>query len=366
MDIWSLPRPASFIDEIEYSIRDGSNVIARFPTFVPSGLEQVLQDRLDSLFEWTVVDASTSRSGPVAFLREQICPEVREYRASTMTELANTAEFQGRLVWVKGIAGMQWPDWAAALSAYADACRNVDLVSRTIFVVVLLGDAIDREAPEQVALVQRDFRDVVDALELFTIALCRLSDASPDRDQCALLAHVVSQVARWDCALAEELISLSPEEILYPEAALVRYAKRRGWTNETTRSWESGTVDGPTDRPTVHSALLWISGETRLVRQRVWAAQAAVLLPLVEERRNALVPRCRRYLKLPVETEGGQKVYDPFELGMGQLAWHLERTTAPRAVKKQVRRLRDVRNKLAHMEPLDPEQALDQMLRSDL
>ena len=342
-------------------------MIVRFPCSVPTGLEEELRERLHTgCGAWTSIDASLAASEPVALLRERLCPDVTALRAGSMAELADTASFQGRLLWIEKIARSDWAQWSAALAAYAEACRSVDLSNRTLFIVVLSGGTVAEESPEEVALVRRDFRNVVDTLELFMFALCKLPASIERVEHRALMAHTVSQVARWDCRLAERLLSASLDEALRPDDALRDYAHRRGWTSGTSRCWENGTVDGPADRPIVHSALLAISGESRLVRQRVWAAQAAVLLPLVNEMRVRLIPHCRRCLTLPIEIESGRWVYDPLDLEVGQLARYLDRADIPRRLKQHVRWLRDVRNKLAHMEPLEPEEILDPMLVSDL
>ena len=279
-----------------------------------------------------------------------------------MAELADSPPFQGRLVWIENIDRTDWAIWSATLVAYAEACRNVDLLNRTVFIVLLSGEAVTEVSPEEVALVRRDFRGVVDTLDLLVLALWSAPEDIRRREQRALLAHTVAQVAQWDFSLAEQLLSLPLAEALSPADALRHYAQCRGWTAATAECWETGTIDGPAERPTVHSALLSVSGRTRQVRQRIWAAQAAGLLPLVEERRVGLINRYRRYLQLPIEIEAGVWVYDPLDLDVGQLARHLDRTDKPRMVREQVRRLRLVRNKLAHMEPLDPEQALHRML----
>ena len=359
MTIWSLPRPASFVDDIEYTIRDGSNIVVRFPCSVPVGLERELRERLQAVCgAWTSIDASCAGADPVALLRERVCPGVTALKVRGMADLADTASFQGRLLWIEKIGRSDWAQWAAALAAYADACRSVDLMNRTLFIVVLSGGVVAEDIPEEVALVRRDFRNVVDTTELFMFALCKLPDSIERLEHRALVAHIVSQLARWDCLLAEQLLSASLDEALSPYDVLRDYACGRGWTSHTSRCWENGTVDGPDDRPIVHSALLTVSGESRSVSQRIWAGQAAVLLPLVEERRIGLIPRCRRYLKLPIENQVGQWVHDPLDLEVGPLAWNIDRTDAPQGLKKRVRWLRDVRNNLAHMEPLQPDEAL--------
>ena len=365
MDIWSLSGPSSFVDDIEGAVRDGASVIARFPSTVPGGLERELRARLHSLFKWTFVDASQASSGPLTFLLQQICPGVSSFEASSITELAATDSFQGRLIWIEKIDLGAWPDWSRFLRAYSDACRNVDPLNRTVFIVLLSGEPATRDVPEEVALVRCDFRGAVDMLDLFVFALQQVPASVKCREHRALLAHTVAQVAQWDSVLAERLVALPLVEALSPEGALRQYALDRGWTASTPECWENGTVDGPTEQPTVHSALLEVSGKSRLVLQRIWAAQAAVLLPLVEERRVGLVGRCGRHLELPIRTEDGRWVDDPLDLEVGPLAWYLDRPGSPWRLRKQVRRLRDVRNKLAHMEPLEPVQALHRMLFKD-
>ncbi len=323
---------------------------------MPPGLETELRERLSPVCSaWTSIDASAA-TDPVVFLRERLCPDVAAYRARDMADLADTTAFQGRLLWIEKIGRCNWAQWAAALAAYADACRSVDLLSRTLFIVVLSGATVEEGVPEEVALVRRDFRNVVDTLDLFVFALFRLSGRIEHLERRSLVAHTVSQIAQWDCVLAERLL-IAPIEALTPDSALRDYAHGRGWTPDTIRCWENGTVDGPADRPIVHSALLTVSNDSALVSQRKWAGQSAVLLPLVEARRVSLIPRCRRYLQLPIQTQAGEKIYDPRKIEIGTLAWHLERTNAPQWLKRQVGFLRHVRNELAHMKTLPPEDA---------
>ena len=362
VNIWGLRRPSSFVDKIEYSVRDGANVIVRFPVRMPSGLETELRGRLHSLFYWTSVDASCVDRDPVSFLREEICPDVSSLRASSMAELAESSSFQGRLVWIEHIGSQNWSRWSVALMEYAEACRNVDLMCRTVFIVVLCGEAVTSESPEAVALVYQDFRDFVDPLDIFVLALWNAPRSIRSRERRSLLAHTVSQIAQWDCFLAEQLLSLPIEQALSPDDTLRHYAKIRGWSAATPRVWEVGAVDGTLEDPIVHSALLLIGGESKLVGQRIWAAQAAVLLPLVEERRVGLIPRCLRYVSGSSEVGEGLQLKDPYDLEVGDLARYVSSTGAPRWLKDRVHSLRRVRNKLAHMEPLEPDQALDPAL----
>ena len=341
------------------------NVVVRFPGGFPDGLERNLRERLHSVFEWTYIDASHDESDLVDFLRQQVCPELSPCEIRSVAELAVAQSFQGRLFWLTNVDGTAWPYWAEVLSTYSDACRNVDLLSRSVFVVVLSGETAVNEPRREVALECRDFRDDVDTSDLFALALWKVRSSIACREHRLLLAHTVAQVAQWDGLLAEELLAAPLVEALNPCSILKRYAQRRGWTPETSRTWEAGTVDGPVQQPIVHSALLEVSGASRVVRQRLWAAQAAVLLPLVEQRRVGLVERQGRYIRVPIESGDGQQVANPLDIDLGKLAWHLDRDDVPQRLRARSQRLRRVRNKLAHMEPLTPEQALHPFLLED-
>ncbi len=333
-------------------------MIARFPAKVPGGLQRELRDRLHSEFEWTYIDsASYSGSNPLDVLRCQICPEVSAASIRSITELTEIEDFHGRLIWIDSIARGDWSRWSEALLVYADACRNVDVLRRSVFIVVLVGDTITEELPAEVALVCRDYRGVVDVFDLFVYAHWNAPSSIRDGIRRALLAHTVAYVSQWDFFLADQLLSESIEESLYPMSTLCKYARIRGWTAETPRRWGLGTVDGQDGSQVVHSALLAVSGELRQVQQRIWAAQAGVLLPFIEERRVALLPSYRRFLKLPVEIDGCS-VSNPLDIEVGQLARLLGQSCAPPIIRKQMRLLRDARNKLAHMEPLASERAL--------
>ena len=322
-------------------------------------MEHELRNRLLSEFEWRHIDTSTSNLDPLAFLLHKVCPDVSAFDAGSVTELAAHPSFQGKLIWVEKIDNEMWPAWSMFLKSYSDACRNIDLMSRTTFIVLLSGKAVANKVTQEAALVSYDFKSVVDALDLFVLALQEPKARSKHRGHRALLAHTVAQVAQWDTFLAAQLLALPLGEVLSPQNTLRQYASNRGWTSETPRYWENGTLDGPPEKPVVHSALLEVCGEARTVRRRIWMAQAAVLLPLVEEQRINLISQGGRYLNLPIEIEDGQQIEDPLDLGVGQLARHLlDQKGIPHKLKKKVRSLRVARNKLAHMEPLEPKEAL--------
>lgn len=280
-----------------------------------------------------------------------------------MLDLARLSAFQDHLIWVEGIEPETWPAWDRALRSYSDACRNDDdELARTLFVVPLCGTGFGDWPLSKVALTYRDFRDKVHFHDLFVFALQRGVRQSMPPEHRGLLAHAVAQLSQWDVRLAERLLDAGTTEILKPHRILLDYAEHRGWGGDTPERWEEGTADGPLHRPVVHSALLAVSGRDAKINRRLWAAQASVLMPLVEERRADFVYRHRSYFQLPFETDMGPiERYEDLEVG--HVVYYFEQHQPPnmRAM-REARRLRHFRNKLAHIEPLSPDQALHPIL----
>lgn len=360
--LWNLPGPDRFIRSVVDDLRDGASVVLRFGDDLPSGLDGGLERRCRWGFDWGVV-RSGGQEPPLSLLRRTFCTKLRATDVRSALDLAHHPDFQHRLLWVDGVSPTTWPAWSAFLRSYSDASRNhVAAGHRSVFVLPLGGSHFHGAAVSGVAVRYREYRDVIHFHDLFVLALQRELDLGVVREHRALLANTVAHLAQWDYRLAERLLKAQPEAILQPLEILVDYAGHRGWTHNTPDCWELGTVDGPRDRPVVHSALLAVTGRNSEINRRLWAAQASVLLPLVEERRADFVNRYRDHFELPFQTEL-DLIESADDLELGHLVLYFERFRAPspRAM-REARRLRHLRNKLAHIEPLPPEQALHPML----
>jgi hypothetical protein len=154
--------------------------------------------------------------------------------------------------------------------------------------------------------------DVVGEIDLLIYASLQLQRSQLPSTKRNLLALSVSRVALWDFDAAERLLGGRPQDLLAPEPILVELARDRGWSDETP----------------------------------------IALLPLIERRRLELLKSTRRFLKLPLEIDGGV-ISDAEDLEIGHLAYTVSRSAADPRLKQKLQRLRRVRNHLAHMEVLD-------------
>ena len=351
--LWGLPGPYRFVEHVTNDLRGGSSVVLRFGVGSPAGMADHLEQQTAWGTMWTLVDAAPE-AAPLAEIRRTVAPEARASDFTTPRQLVVDDRLRDRVFWVDGMTTENWPAWRRFLCSFAHASRNAEASARPpLFLLPLCGDGFEVSGLAEPSISYREFRDVVDRDDLYVMALQSAQARRRQRVVRSLLANSVAQVAQWDHVLAERLLDRGPEAALQPQVTLSHYAEERGWTAETRERWENGTLDGPPERPVVHSALLVAQGRERELNRRLWAAQAAVLMPLLEERRLELVDRNRhRFSRLPFETDFGV-IETPEDMELGTLVLYFSRyREGGQRVLGPAHRLRKLRNKLAHFRPL--------------
>lgn len=219
--------------------------------------------------------------------------------------------------------------------------------------VPLEGELALLPPAEDVALRLLPWRNVVSDLDILLYTTRKLRARSLPGGKRTLLAGTIAKLAVWDPAVVDRLAEARPEEVLLPEPLLRELAEERGWTPATSRSWWEGTVQQVDGRDQVHSSLLAFQDPEGVLRYRMWSAQAGVLLPLIEERRQALVRRFRNLLARHDPTQ------DPWEMEIGSLAFCLRNLPVDPRARSVANQLRRLRNELAHLQPLSPAEALE-------
>lgn len=364
---WGLPGPSRFLETVAEDLHEGSSVVLRFGSRTPAGFADHLEQQTKWATKWTTLDVSAEQT-PLSAVHRAVAPEAPARDFRTPQQLVLDERFQNRVFWIDGLTPTNWAAWRRFLPGFAHASRNAKATAQPpAFLLPLSGSGFGISSPREPSISSREFRDVVDRDDLYVLALQSRQARRRRRVIRALLAHAVAQVAQWDHVLAEVLLEGGPEAALQPRPALARYAEERGWTADTPELWEAGTLDGPLERPVVHSALLLAQGNDRALNRRLWAAQAAVLMPLLEERRLELVNRHRHHFsKLPLETELGL-IETPEDMEFGALVLYLSRyRERGRELLGPVHRLRKFRNKLAHLQPLSYTEATHATLLNPL
>jgi hypothetical protein len=184
-------------------------------------------------------------------------------------------------------------------------------------------------------------------------------------------AESVVEIARWDLDLAEHLVMAwdgEPSQLpsLLKEwrcvSAPVMNGRRGGREglqppSPVLPSWDQGVVESWHDQ--VSAATCALAAEPEKLSRLVWAAQARVLLPWIEERRSTLHIRVTEILGTPRLGAILREWFDPPVdadglVEIGALDTVVRRVLGSRHsdVRDASRWLRQARNDLAHMRPL--------------
>jgi hypothetical protein len=160
-----------------------------------------------------------------------------------------------------------------------------------------------------------------------------------------LVSSVAIEVAAWDVVLLDRLMALPPEEAVRPDHHV------SSWDDGATArwkglalAWENGCVDDWGGEQAEHP--LWLAANRpQGLSKRVWRGQLAMLLPWIEQNRQLIITRERKYLRVDQVRSGP----DLESLDWGPLAFQLDRVPP---VKKLALAFREARNELAHGRPI--------------
>ena len=234
MNLWTLPGPARFVHHVERALRDGANVVVRFPVTTPTGFGEHVRSRLQESWRCTVFRPEPAPP-PLWGLRERFAPQLPAEWNPTLLDLCAHEDFSGRLIWLDGVGRMDREDcsaWKKFLVDYAQASRSVPEFERTLFVAVLDGAPPADPPPDDVTLKCFDWRGVIDETDLLLAAHERLHSRDAGAVMRSLLATTVAHVASWDPDVAERLLDEECDAILNLPSAVGR---EREWMDIRNR-----------------------------------------------------------------------------------------------------------------------------------
>ena len=102
--------------------------------------------------------------------------------------------------------------------------------------------------------------------------------------------------------------------------------------------------------PRFDAAIASLENPPREIQRRLWSAQVSVLLPEIDAWRRYFVLENRGLLASHLRREGNGM--DPLDLDVGNLTGMVQRPGFDSSARRQVRRMNEWRNDLAHLKPL--------------
>ncbi|WBB78032.1 hypothetical protein O7606_17455 [Micromonospora sp. WMMD882] len=379
-DIWRLPGPARLVADTVREVNRGRHAAVVLPVALAgdqefvSGLTSALTTALWAANEDPRPVATDEEAGPpVSWLAQAL--DVDEGPLST-AQLLDHEEAAGKTAVLDctPLCPKLRHEVAATVTRLVAESRPRPARRRPRLLLVCTRDALPR--------LGADHSDVTfealwwwGRLSRWDVA-ARIQPAVEARSEPGVLRDVrletLIEVCRWDIRLAAHLAdrwdgdpgllpalvdeAAAPATVRPPPARSARHCGRRP-TADLIEHWDDGTVDRWHDEcvPVVRSAV----DRAKAVRHAVWVAQARVLLPWVETRRQAVAADLlRAHGKRAVHAAIGDT---PAVLEVGPL-FVAVRALAGRdrpALCDAVYRLREARNKLAHLQALTTDEQRD-------
>ncbi len=356
MRIWQCPGPARLLAELTDALVDGRSAILRIPCLAPEGLEQELATVMGA-DGWRMGRIEDTGSNPARQVIEAAWVENALASEVTATTLTERAELAGRVFWCVPQDATGVERWLAFLDAYAVACRARPEADGPRFVLSLLGTLACPAPPKKIGIEVLDVGGAANQTDLLLLAYHQTGTTFGASLKAQVIAQTAASIALWDLALLNRLLDETPERLFAPASVLQCYAAEQGWEKATPPSWQSGTRRELGTNEEVHSALLVLNDTKGVIPSRVWAGQAAVLLPAIERRRLELIEEHKDLLArhIPFKTDY-ETVSDVYSLQIGAV-WYLLKNNANSHTQSRTLRLKKARDSLAHMTPLSPDDA---------
>ncbi len=266
-----------------------------------------------------------------------------------------------RLVIVKLAPDVEPGSWIEFVSEHSGRIKQTeyDVEDQTRFLCILYGYPCSQDQifdPNEGKPEHMRVDSYLSINDTKTYSLQLIPSHAPFEQRLAY--ELCSSLALWDIELFDYLIEYRLETLLSPVEILRSFGESRGWTNgvKEARLLEAeGILARTADKEILHSSWLALIENTRQINNRLWLGQAQTLIPALDEYRQFIIAKYRRFLHTPFEyvVSGGEKkgvVNDVEDLELGHLFTLAIKNESTRfgGEIKFLRKAREIRNDIAH------------------
>lgn len=359
----ALPGPAGFIDGVMQHLRDGINVVVAMPIFAQRNLEDTFVKQL-AHDRWYVNRATIdSPECPLKWLTEKLYLEPKQWVGWSIEMLFSQLP-AGQVIVIDGVIESNWDAWRSFLRDFEVVSRQRASDERPILLVFVRGVPQKRLQAMGAALATRIWKGVFGELDTLTYVDQRLRSKHKPARHHKLIVRQIAALALWDLELADYLVD-QPERNVFDIQVILKAARSALGRDMGPMggSWESGGLDHFDDVEMAHPFGLIDEGDrSGELRRRVWTAQAAELLPLIEVRRRELLRRLELIVACPFWIDSKRQVLSLDELEIGSLAYVTQTYDIRGDLRDRAEWLARCRNTLAHLGLLGSGEALDSRL----
>jgi hypothetical protein len=357
---WSLPGPAEVVQRVAEAIRDGRCVVIESSVRGGRGFRSAVRNQVEDLdLQWeTFTNNDLCDHDTLDAICRRLVVEDRE-RLRTISDLAHHLDLARKLIWIEVGNEVVANEAAKFFVSFAHAVTDREIYDRPVVVLEYACDKVpsqDLRSAKALSVEMRGYSDWID-IRLFAAKQLRSRFSGHVLD---LAAGTVASLAIFDFELVEFFVDRPFECFLDPGDSLRDYASLKGLTGD----WRAGGCGriGGVDVP--HSALAVLEGLRPEVKRRLWRGQVGPLFTFLEERRIELLDRFRPILRVPFEVPVGDPITEIEDLEISHIKTLVDQSgTATREESFLLGHLKQLRHRLAHLEPVAPDDLRKPSLR---
>jgi len=383
-DIWRLPGPGGFVQEVARLARGGQHVLAIVPKYVAEESEYsdaLAVAILNELGESRRVFPNAKVGGLAGAFGFEVSDDFDRY-PTTVPELINHVDVVGRtfVCNTRDLDPAHLAELPTFLSRLDDESRPVPRTDRGTMIFILSSDLVPHDA-ESVATARLWYWDRVARWDVAALLASQTSWHRVSGVLGEVRLETIIEIARWDFILALDIahewthdefelsVILDRHAANVPASTVVRRTAQKEPPELNLTAWDQGLVEAWHGEPGYKPATL--PSTDRRLERLLWSAQARVLLPWIEIRRVSIERLVLEKLgsrrmesavrELATSYPGAEDDSTVVEIALLARIIAVRLGNAEPRLRTTARVLRDARNKLAHLTPL-PSGHLDRMI----
>jgi hypothetical protein len=229
--------------------------------------------------------------------------------------------------------------WFRFLQQIQRVNRDQPLDHRLPIVVIgMMPSLVEDVGATEVGFRQFQWECCISSVDVEAFAMARIPESKASGVLKRVMARIVAEIAHSDVGLAAALCSLNPSDLVMPLEMLSSWHK----PGDELLVWKDGTKS---DHPSIVARR---PHGREVIRGWVWEGQCAILLPWVERIRRRHISSLQPLLPERNDYGVGWREFE-----VGDIWWYLAETAPSSDAWTLFCILRDVRNKLAHLSPLN-------------
>ncbi|MEZ4702710.1 MAG: hypothetical protein R2834_20420 [Rhodothermales bacterium] len=202
---WSLPSPATFIEEVVSQIRRGNNTVLALPDHLPPGIEFACRAPLGLDWAWEHVEARPI-DAPQRHIQSQYLSGNDVAPKHIAEKLATSRTHRNHIFWLHLTDPSDWLNWVDFVEEYSLVRESQGVRSAAQFVIILQGEAARKLPSEASGIVVRKWRNVISSVDALLHATHLYPKKGPYDIQDQLNIALCASVAMWDPDLAKTIM----------------------------------------------------------------------------------------------------------------------------------------------------------------